>query len=391
MTCRVCEVSVPSGEFCGNCGATRHPRRGDGPRWLRMSAYSAAAGQRLPSPSVTSTVFPALPRRSRTAFSVALIGLVGLVLGTALPMWQAALIGLVCFGLPLLFLLYLRETDAFSDLSVASLLTTIVLAIALGVGWGLATNVAAARTDDDALGLPVSPVAILVTVLAVPLGFLVLMLAPMVIVRFWRAGVRESLNGFVFGSLAALCFTSAFSLSRLAPQFADGPVNDDGQSPLDLGIAGIIQGIVVPLTATAIGGAIGVTLWFRRRTDSRQQRRWYALTAPTPPIAVGVAVYLALGLLDLLSVSNDVETVSYAVLAVLALYVLRIVVHSALLHEEPDRMSPDDVLLCAQCDHVVPDLPFCCRCGVAGHAASRSSRAARRATRPIPVAQSADG
>jgi hypothetical protein len=356
-----------------------------------MSAHSAASGQRLLSPSVTTTIFPALPRHSRTAFSVALIGMVALLAATALPMWQAPLIGLVGFGLPLLFLLYLLETDAFSDLSIAALLTTAVLGIAFGVGWGLATDVAAARTDDDALGLPVSPVAILITVLAVPFGFFVLMLAPMIIVRFWRAGVRESLNGFVFGSLAALCFTSAFSLSRLAPQFADGAVDDGGQSPLHLAIAGIIQGIVVPLTAAAIGGAIGATLWFTPRTDVRKAPRWYALTEPTPVIAIGVAVYLALGLLDLLSVSNDVETGCYAALAVLALYVLRIVVHTTLLHEEPDRTSPDDVLLCPQCEHVVPDLPFCCRCGVAGHAASRSSRAARRSTRPVPVTQSTDG
>jgi hypothetical protein len=390
MACRVCDVTVPSGEFCGNCGATRLRRRGDGPSWLRMSAHSAAPNQRLLSPSVTSTIFPSLPRQSRAAFTVALIGVVALMLGTALPMWQAALIGLVGFGLPLLFVVYLRETDAFVDLSVGALSTTAVLGIAFGVGWGLATDVAAARTDDDALGLPVSTTRILITGLAIPLGFLILLLAPMILVRLRHPGIRESLDGFVIGSLSALCFTSAGSLTRLAPEFAGGPIDDDGQGPMHLVIAGAIQGVAIPLTAAAVGGAIGATLWFTSRADSRRKPRWYALTSPAPAIAFGVAVYLILGLIDLLSLPNDLAMGIYALLAVLALLALRIVVHSTLLLEEPDRASPDDVVLCPQCDHVVPDLPFCPRCGVAGHAASRTSRAARRSPRPVPVGPSDD-
>ena len=72
MTCRVCGVTVPAGEFCGNCGATESHRRGDGPAWLRLSAYAAAPTEHVLSPRITSTIFPSLPRRSRTAFGVAL-------------------------------------------------------------------------------------------------------------------------------------------------------------------------------------------------------------------------------------------------------------------------------------------------------------------------------
>jgi hypothetical protein len=290
----------------------------------------------------------------------------------------------------LLFVVYLVETDAFVDLSIGALTSTAVLGIAFGVGWGLATDVAAARTDDDALGLPVSTARILITGLAIPLGFLILLLAPMILVRLWRPGVRESLDGFVIGTLAALCFTSAGSLTRLAPQFEGGPIDDEGQGPMHLVVAGAIQGVAIPLTAAAVGGAIGATLWFTPRADSTHGSRWYSLTSPVPATAFGVAVYLALGLLDLLSLPNDLAMGSYAILTVLALYALRIVVHSTLLLEEPDRASPDDVVLCPQCDHVVPDLPFCPHCGVAGHAASRTSRAARRSPRPVPVGPSAD-
>ena len=385
MTCRVCGVTVPAGEFCGHCGAPESPRRGDGPAWLRLSAYAAAPAEHVLRPSVTSTIFPALPWHSRTAFRVALIAVVALMLGSAIPLWQAALIGLLGFGLPLLFLAYLREADAFADLSVGTLVITAALGIAFGIGWGIATDVAAARTDDDALGLPVSTTRILITGLAIPLGFLILLLAPMVLIRFWRPGIRESLDGFAIGALGALCFVSAGSLTRLAPQLANGPVDDDGQSPIHLVIAGAIQGVAIPLTAAAVGGAIGATLWFTRRTDAGRRPRWYALTSPTPAVAFGVALYLGLGLLDFFAPPSNVETIVYALLAVLALYALRIVVHSTLLHERPDDAHPDDPVLCPQCEHVVPDLAFCARCGVAGHAASRTSRARRRATRPVPA------
>jgi hypothetical protein len=373
MTCRVCGVTVPTGEFCGNCGATESHRRGDGP--VRLSAYAAAPTEHVLSPRITSTIFPSLARHSRTAFGVAFIAVIALMLGSALPMWQAALIGLLGLGLPLLFVAYLRETDAFADLSVITLVITAALAAAFGVGWGIATDVAAARTDDDALGLPVSAARILITGFAIPLGFLILLLAPMVLMRFWRPGFRESLDGFVIGALGAFCFVSAGSLTRLAPQLAKGPVADDGQSPIHLVIAGAIQGVAIPLTAAAVGGAVGATLWCTRRTDSGPKPQWYALSSPTPAVAFALALYLGLGVLDVFAPPSNVETAVYALLAVVALYALRIVVHCTLLHEEPDDARPDEPVLCPQCDHVVPDLPFCAKCGAAGHAASRPSRA----------------
>ncbi len=379
MTCRICDGIVPRGEFCGNCGATASPRRGDGPPWLRLSAYAAAPGERVLSPRVTSTLFPSLPRRSRTAFGVALLLLVALMVGIALPTWLAALIGLVGFGLPLLFLAYLKETDAFTDLSVGMLLTTAVLGIAFGVGWGLATDAAVAGTEDDALGLPVSPTKILIVGFAIPLSFLVLLIAPMVLTRVWRPGVRESLNGFMIGSFGALCFVSAGTLTRLAPVFANGPMDDDGRSPAHLVVAGVVQGVAIPLTAAAVGGAIGATLWFIPRADSRRKPRWYALTSPAPAVTFGVAVYLGLGLLDFFPPPNNVETGIFVLLTLVALYVVRIVLHSTLLHEEPDHVPTDESVTCRECEQVVADLPFCPRCGVA----RRSSASGVHTSSPV--------
>jgi membrane protein implicated in regulation of membrane protease activity len=378
-TCRVCAVDVPAGEFCGNCGATESPRRGDGP--FRLLAHAAAPNQRVMSPRLTSTLFPALPRRSRTTFGIALVGVVALMLGSAVPLWQAALIGLVGLGLPVLFVAYLAQTRALGDPSLGTVVVAVIVGVALGVGWALATDAAAAGVEDDALGLPVSTTKILVVGLAIPLGFLACFLAPTVLMRFVaRSAVRNPLGGFAFGAFTALCFVGAGTLTRLAPQLAEGPVDGDGRSPAHLVIAGAIQGLAIPLTAAAVGGAVGATLWFTRRTDVGRPARWYGPTSPIPILVFAVAIYLGLGLLDFFSLPTYVEMIVYALVAVLALYVLRIVVHATLLHQSPGDVRPDETVACPQCDHVVPELPFCPSCGVATHAPTHTASAAQRVT-----------
>jgi len=393
MTCRICAVIVPTGEFCGNCGTTATPRRGDGPPWLRLSAYAAAPGEHVLRPAVVSTIFPALPRHSRVTFGVALLGVAALLVGTALPMWVPALIGVVGAGLPAVFLAYLREADAVADLSTGRLLVTAVLGIAGGVGWSIATDVAAARVDDDALGLPASTLDLLLTCLAIPVGFLVLLLLPTLVQRAWRPGSREPLHGLMIGAFGAVCFVTAGSMAALVPELFSGPIDTDGQSAADLVFGGLIQGLAVPLTAVAVAGSVGATWWFVPRRDVGPTPRWYRLTSPLPALAFGLLAYLGLGVLDFLSPPTAVETVVYALLTVVALYVLRVVAHSTLLHAEPDGAvpvgedpaPPDEVVLCPECEHVVPDLPFCARCGLASQAASRASRARRRSQRPVPV------
>ena len=50
-------------------------------------------------------------------------------------------------------------------------------------------------------------------------------------------------------------------------------------------------------------------------------------------------------------------------MALLALLLLRIGLHLALLHEAHDEIHSDEPLLCPHCGHVVPDMAFCPACG----------------------------
>lgn len=376
--CRVCQTDVPAGEYCGLCGCHLTPRRGEGPDWLRIRDFGAAPGEHLLQPSLTSSLFPHLPSRSRTAFRLGLAAVIVALVAFTLLRLPAALVTVSALGLPLLFLIYLRESDAFRDYPIATLVLTAALGIGLAVGWVLLTGSAVARSYGVALGSAIVGARMLRDGIGIPLGGVILMLMPAVIVRLMRPPTREALDGFMIGALGALSFTAAATLTRLAPQFGTGVVS---KRPMEsLMVEAGIRGVAVPLTAAAAGGLIGAALWFTRSQHERPGRVRLVLVL----FAVAVlAVYLGLGLIDVARFPQLLMMVLYLVLALVALLLLRVGIHLALLHEAHDTIQSDEPLLCPHCGHVVPDMAFCPACGVATRASSRSSRKTRREIRPV--------
>jgi hypothetical protein len=379
--CRICKTDVPAGEYCGLCGCHLTPRRGEGPDWLRIRDFGAAPDEHLLKPSVASSLFPHLPPRSRTVFRIGLAVVLVALVAFALLRLPAALVTVASLGLPFLFLLYLRESDGFADIPTRTWVLTSALGIGLGVGWVLLTGAAVARSYGIALGAGVVGARMLRDGIGIPLGGVILMLMPAVIVRLLRPPTREALDGFMIGALGALMFTAAATLTRLAPQFRTGMVS---KRPMDsLLVEAGIRGVAVPLTAAAAGGLIGAALWFTR-PPSKEKQRPGLVRALLVSFAVAVlAVYLGLGLIDVAHFPQVLMLVLYLALALVALFLLRVGLHLALLHEAHDEIQSDEPLLCPHCGHVVPDMAFCPACGVATRASSRSSRTARRDTRPV--------
>jgi hypothetical protein len=358
--------------------------------WLRVRAYAAAPDEHLVRPSITTSIFPRLPRRSRSAFRVGLILLVVMLTVLAWLRLEPPLIGISALGLLLLFLLYLKETDAFDDVPVGALAVSAVLGIGLGSGWAVATDAIWSRTYDDVLGTPMTPVQALINLVVLPIAGVLLMLLPVAVVRLWHTGARESLDGFSIGALGALCFTAAGVLTRGAPEFAYGLVATD--YPLDaLFSLAAIRGVAGPLTAAAVGGMVGAALWFRPRTDPKTVRHWYSLTSPLPAITFALLAFIAQNAIDFAWISYGAIVALYAAIAVLSVIALRPVLHCALLGEASHGTDPTEPVLCPQCDHVVPDRAFCVNCGIAANAASRSSRQARRTGRPVAIDLTQDG
>ncbi|HJT90815.1 MAG TPA: zinc ribbon domain-containing protein [Mycobacterium sp.] len=387
--CRVCQTDVPAGEYCGLCGCHLTPRRGEGPDWLRIRDFGAAPGEHLLQPSLTSSLFPHLPSRSRTAFRLGLVVvLVALVAFTLLRL-PAALVTVSALGLPLLFLIYLRESDAFHDVPLGTWVLTAALGIGLAVGWVLLTGAAVARSYGIALGSGIVGARMLRDGIGIPLGGVVLMLMPAVIVRLLRPPTREALEGFMIGALGALSFTAAATLTRLAPQFGSGVVS---KRPMEsLVVEAGIRGVAVPLTAAAAGGLIGAALWFTRPPSKEHQRPGLVRLVLVLFAAAVLVVYLALGLIDVSHFPQMLMLVSYLGVALVALLLLRVGLHLALLHEAHDEIQTDEPLLCPHCGHVVPDMAFCPACGAATRASSRTSRKTRREIRPVRTEAEPEG
>ena len=305
-----------------------------------------------------------------------LAALLLVLIAFALLRWQPPLIAISTVGLPLVFLSYLRLSDVYHDLPVRTLVVTALLAVGLGVGWALLTSPVVARSYDVGLVSGVAGGGALWERLAIPLGGAALMLVPVVLARMSRPAIRESLDGFVIGTLGAISFTAAATLTRLAPQLATGVVAHDRPIGSLLVEAGI-QGLAMPLTAAAVGGMVGAALWFRRRADASRPHRWHTLAAILPELGVVLIVYAGLGLIDVARLPQGLQLGLYMLVTVFALLALRVVLQAALLYEGHEPGS-GALLLCPNCDHVVPDMAFCSNCGVATNASSRSSRTTRR-------------
>jgi len=292
--CRVCQVEVPAGEFCGLCGVHLEARPGDGPEWLRPRNFGAAPGEHLLQPSLTSSLFPQLPPRSRKVFGVALIVVLLALVTFAVLRMPGSLIAVASLGLPLLFLLYLHETDARRDLPVAMLILAAVLGIALGVGFVLLTGEMVARSYGVPLRGGIALSRVMRDGLGVPLAAAVLALTPALIVRLMDSTRRESLDGFMIGGLGALSFTAAATVTRLAPQLLTGMVNRSRPMSGLLVEAGI-RGVSVPLTALAAGGLLGTALWFRRPASKADQHPGVVRAILFTSSAAGARAYEALG------------------------------------------------------------------------------------------------
>jgi hypothetical protein len=380
--CRVCQTDVPAGAFCGLCGAHLTPQRGNGPDWLRIRVYGAAPGEHLLQPSVTSSLFPHLPGRSRTPFRVGLVVVLLALVACAVLRLPAPLIAVAALGLPLLFYIYLQESDVQHDLPIRTLVLTAALGVGLGVGWAMLTSRMVARSYSVALGAGVGGHQMLREGLGVPVGGLILMLVPAVVVRLLGLTSREALDGFMIGALGALTFTAAATLTRLAPQFATGMVARN-RSITGMVVEAGIHGAAVPVTAAAAGGLVGAALWFRRPPNKSHQHPGYVRIVLALFAVAVLALHCGLGLIDVTRLPQTLLLTVHLVVAAVALLMLRIGLHLALLHEEHDEIQADQPLLCPHCGHVVPDMAFCPACGAATRASSRSSRTVRRETRPV--------
>jgi hypothetical protein len=262
------------------------------------------------APSVTSTIFPGLPRAARTQFRIGFIVVLLILVLSALLRWQPPLIATIAFGIPLLFVVYLCAAEVYAELPRRTLIVTAALGIALGIGWALLTGPFFADAYDIALSSDLTDVATMAWYITVELGGVLVMLVPAAVAR---ATARETLHGYAIGALGALSFTAAVTTTLSAPQMATGLIAR-GPRPSTLLAQAAIWGVATPLIAVAVGGMFGLALWSAIR----------AVLAVVAGLVLSAAAYIT----DFLPISYEVQLGLYLVVVGLALLALRIALHA---------------------------------------------------------------
>ena len=385
VECRRCDVEVPAGNFCGLCGCRPESEPGKSRIWLRPRAFGAAPHENVLRPSLVSSLFPQLPSRSRTPFRITLVvALLGLLVAALLRL-PALGIAISTLGLPLLFAMYLRASEADRDVPRVSLVLAGVLGAVLGGAWVLVSGQVVARTYGVPMAIGLALHHLFREGFLIPTAGMLLMIVPTVVVRLVRPGSRESLDGFVIGAFAALCFSAVATLVRLAPQTRAGLIAH-ARPMVSLVVEVVLCGITVPITAAAAGGMVGVALWFRdpeRRGGGHHGRVRLVIVLLA---LAALLVHAGVGVVDIAGdMPQQLMVVMHLTMTLVVLLALRLVLQLALLHEQHDPIAEDSPLLCPHCEMVVPDMAFCPSCGAATRASSRESRRERRTVRPQPV------
>lgn len=371
VVCPRCGDEVPTGSFCGACGAHVEPASRVAAR-LRADAFSAAPSEHLSQPSLVSTLFPHLPHRSHAFFCWALAGLAAVLVVLGSLRLEAPVIAVAALGVPLLFQLYLAEVDLYEEQPWAAMLLVFSVAAGAGVGYSLWTGPVVANALAAAPGAAVLPARWWLAGILVPVGAQALMLLPAVLARLSLRPARESLDGFALGAAGALGFVCTDTLTRLWPALAGG-IRPTGQSASGVLTEGLLQGITIPLVAAAGSGLLVAAVWAPRRASPVHQGR--LLTSPAVVLAVVIAVQAGLGIADLWRPGDAALLGLHAAAALVLLAALRVGLHLVLL-DEAHEVGIGGPRICPHCRHVVAAMPFCSHCGAAARSSSRRTRSA---------------
>lgn len=344
---------------------------------MRPRVFANAPAERVVIPRITSALFPRLPQPARRPFRLALVVLLLAIVVLSALQSNAALGSIAVLGGPLLFVLYMWQSDAFRDISRRALVIAFLTGSGLAVAWWLLTGRLLAGSYGVSMAAGLALQNLLAGFgLAVTVGGAVLMVLPAVLVRVLRIPVAEPIDGFVIGAFGALAYGCAASITWMFPQIFVGLL--DAQDSWRMFSDAVTYGVIDPLITAALGAMVGLLVWFRPTgTHSRSARIIMWLCTVSTAV-----LFVSIWVVDALSLPYLQEVATNLVFAAVALLMVRAAVQVVLLHEAPDPPTGDPVL-CVHCQKVIPDMPFCVSCGAAGRASSRSSRRLRRECPPV--------
>lgn len=384
--CPTCHVEVPAVVLCGACGADLDSPAGRWRALLRLRKYAATPTEAVYVPRMSSTFFPRLPSRATRAYRIALVALLFCMTVMAALQWNVLAAVFSVLAVPVLFMLYAWEDDAFID-DRRRMVASVVLGAVIGIAWWWSTG----KLLSDKYGVTVAAAQALQSTLdeglIVTLIGGALSVLPLPLIRLIPARESSSLDGFVIGAAGALAHMVASYVVWWMPQIVAGLINAQTTSGARMVEDTLTSGVIDPFTTIALGGMVGVSLWFR--PDPTDPRRGSARAGVIICTLMTAVLYAALWVVDAQNWPGAVELAINLLFTALAVLTLRVGIQLALLHEKRPSGSGEPIL-CVYCEKVVPDMAFCPVCGAAALAASRTSRNLRHVSPPAAVTPVAD-
>jgi hypothetical protein len=374
MRCDHCAQEVPEGVFCTRCGAHQGITAELGDPKTREHRYAAHPGEHVAHPAIFTTLFPHLGHRKihefRWAFGAGLAGIVILYLAGLIT----AAILVAAFLVPVLYLIYLYESQVYRDEPATVIGFTFGGGIALGIVVTLIANSLVNPFASGGFRGGLSLVTIALVGVAIPIVQEIVKPLPAIMLR-WRPGFTETVDGLVFGVAAGLGFALAETLIRFADVIRTLPVYSP---PAEWLYPLITIAILQPLLQGSATGAIVAAVWRRGRGILGGRE----IGAIVMAVAAHVAFSLGSQMLQL-SGQSQLLVLGWQVLIVGGLLIyIRFLLHHALL-EEAAHMGFAETI-CPSCHIHIMAAGFCPHCGMALLVAPAHVRRSRKTPTPPP-------
>lgn len=356
ITCDHCGRDTPDEAFCTFCGAHRAAEVPS--QASRPHRYAAHPGEHVSHPSIVTTLFPHLPSHRVHEFRWALLIGVAVIVGLVSGGLVVASILASALLVPILYLLYLYESQVYKHEPLPALGLSIVAGAVVGIGVTIIANVV--LSQNPALVLHRNAL-FLGTTLVVPIIQEVLKPLPVLALRT-RKHFSETIDGLVFGVAAGLGFAAAETIITYIKVISTLPLHTLSANWL---FPVLSTSVLTPLLQGSCTGAIVASIWRLGRGRSS----WIYAGAIPLALVAHIAFRLVSQVLANHGASSAVLLVWQAVVVVGLLVYIRYLVHAALLEEAGDLGLR--LLICPGCRLQVTAASFCPHCGVAVTAGPR--------------------
>jgi hypothetical protein len=371
MRCDHCANDVPDGVFCTRCGSHQGTTGQSGDARKRRHQYAAHPAEHVLQPAIFTTIFPHLGHAKVHEFRWAfVVGAAAIVVLYAAGLISAAIL-VAIFLVPVLYLIYLYETQVYRDEPA------LVLGFILGGGAVLGIVVTVieralynpySNFGNPLRGAGISIGALLFLGLLLPIVQEVVKPLPALFLPN-RRDFPETVDGLVFGIAAGLGFSVAESLVGFSSVITNLPVHTvSGNWIYDLTTIAVLQ----PLLQGSTTGIVVAAVWrYRRgRFSSRELGGVGMAVIAHVAFSFGTQVWKDALLSPLFVLAWQAVSVGAVLIYV------RYLLHHSLLEEAAHMGFAETV--CANCHTHIVASGFCPNCGMALTAAPASVKRVRK-------------